>query len=98
VLTRLVGVTGEAPPDVYPDTVDDCPATSSLACVRSPTSLALVSTANGNLSITLDNVGPGAIPPDVYPDTDDDCPAAARLVCDRSPTSVALPYLSSSQM
>jgi hypothetical protein len=58
------------PPELYPLRLLDWPAVAYLAIVRSPTSVALPSDANANLSI-LFVLGPfgmaGSKPPEVYP-------------------------------
>jgi hypothetical protein len=54
---------GEPPPEVYPLTVELCPAEARLIRDKSPTSLALALLANGNLSMVL--IARGLPPPEV---------------------------------
>ena len=59
---------GKLPPAVYPLDDEDELVANDLPTVKSPTSDALVSELNGNLSIIL-QLGS---PPDEYPFSDDD--------------------------
>jgi len=65
-----------------------CPAPLHIDTSKSPTSVALASVANGNLSIV--SVIAGIPPPDVYPLSVDDCPVTLFLATVKFPTSVAL--------
>jgi hypothetical protein len=90
VLTTTESV---SPPEEYPELDEFCPAGPLLLTERSPTSVALVLLAKGNLSIVLttESVGVSTSPPEVYPFVLELCPAGAFLDTVRSPTSVALP-------
>jgi hypothetical protein len=63
----IVLVTG-LPPEEYPLSLELCPAASPLVTDKSPTSVALASEANGNLSIVLRDIVGGWAPPEVYPE------------------------------
>ena len=76
LLPGLEGL-GPLPPMTYPLSVEEHPPGSLTSVVISPTSVAFVSTAKGNLSIVL--TPPGASPPDEYPDTVDDSLQVAGL-------------------